>query len=398
MPTADILAPFRQPAFAAVWAGGLAVNVGNTMFGVAMAWTVARLSNSAEWIGLVHSASSLPILLFSLLAGAIADRFSRKHIMILSQGLNLVTTATAAVGLVLGWMPVGGLLLCTFVVGSCMAVRGPAWNATVGNLVPRQQVPQAVSLNSIAFNVARGAGPAAAGLIIALTDAPAVLWICAGASLAMILLLSSWREQTEGVTATSRIIPLMVEGLTYIAASGRMQAVLIRCCLFGLAGSVLWALMPVLAAQHSADARLLGLFYAAFGIGSILGAVIASLVREWPCDRTLCVAGLAFFTGTAAIAAGAGVYVSLLLLCLAGAAWVVTLVAFNVTVQRDSPRPMIGRAMALYQAAVFGGMALGGAVWGHAAESLTLASSLFMAAAVGLTGLVLPAFRRFRLS
>jgi MFS family permease len=152
------LSPFRHQIFRAVWFASLASNFGSLIESVGAAWLMTSLGASADMIALVQASTTLPIMLFSLAAGAIADNFDRRKLMLTAQVFLLVVsiglTLCAYFGLVTPWL----LLLFTFLVGCGTAFNGPAWQSLVGEMVPRSDLPGAIVLNSMGYNIARSVG------------------------------------------------------------------------------------------------------------------------------------------------------------------------------------------------------------------------------------------------
>ena len=160
MATGAVLAPFRYPAFRAIWTANLASNLGSMIQSVAAAWLMTELTRSHALIALVQASVTLPILLFGVFAGAIADNFDRRRIMLAAQGGMLVVSALLALVSYRGGLAPWSLLGFTLLVGIGTALNGPAWQASVRAQVGRQDLAQAITLNSIAFNLARSVGPA----------------------------------------------------------------------------------------------------------------------------------------------------------------------------------------------------------------------------------------------
>jgi MFS family permease len=391
------LAPLRNRTFRTFWIASLASNLGGLIQAVGAAWTMTTISGSADMVALVQAATTLPIMLFSLATGAIADNFNRRRVMIAAQvGMLAVSVGLALcawAGLLTPWL----LLGFTFAIGCGVALNNPSWQASVGDIVPRADLPAAVALNSVGFNLTRSVGPAIGGAIVATAGAAAAFAANALSYLAIIGALLVWKPllpvrtlPPEGLGAA------MGAGLRYVAMSPQIGVVLLRSGLFGLTSVAVLALLPLVARNLVGGGALTyGLLLGAFGVGAIGGAFLgarlrASLSSEW-------IVRLAFagFATCAAIAAlspsgwltGAGLMVG-------GAAWVLALSLFNVTVQLSTPRWVVGRALALYQTAVFGGMALGAWVWGLLAEARGFDVALLGAAgcmiAAALVGLALP--------
>ncbi|MGO4572717.1 MFS transporter [Microvirga sp. 2TAF3] len=386
------LSPFRHRIFLAVWVASLASNLGGLIQSVGAAWLMASISTSADLVALVQASTTLPIMLFSLAAGAIADNFDRRKLMLASQlfllGVSIALTMCAYFGLMTPWL----LLAFTFLVGCGTAFNGPAWQSLVGEMVPRSDLPAAIALNSMGFNIARSVGPAIGGMIVATIGAFAAFAVNAISYIGLILVLVRWRPaMPPRVLPPETLGTAMAAGIRYVAMSPHIGVVLLRGAVFGLAAIAVQALMPLIARDliHGGPFTY-GLLLGAFGAGAVGGAFLSTRLRQALSLEAL--VRLAFI-GFAICATVAGLSAFPLLtiatMTLGGASWVLALASFNATVQLSSPRWVVGRALALYQMATFGGMAVGSWIWGAAAERLGTADALLISAAVLVAGAAL---------
>ncbi|HET9067277.1 MAG TPA: MFS transporter, partial [Amaricoccus sp.] len=166
-PRASALAPLGIPTFRAIWVASLASNFGSLIQSVGAAWMMTQISSEADMVALVQASTALPIMVFSLASGAIADNFNRRTVMLAAQllmlGVSVLLTVAAWQGVLTPW----SLLAFTFLIGCGTALNNPSWQASVGDIVPRIHLPAAVALNSVGFNITRSVGPAIGGLIVA---------------------------------------------------------------------------------------------------------------------------------------------------------------------------------------------------------------------------------------
>ena len=187
------LSPFRHRIFLAVWLASLASNFGGLIQSVGAAWLMTSIGASADLIALVQASTTLPIMLFSLMAGAIADNFDRRKLMLASQifllAVSVALTLSTYFGLMTPWL----LLTVTFLVGCGTAFNGPAWQSLVGEMVPRSSLPAAIALNSMGYNIARSVGPALGGIIVAAAGAFAAFAVNALSYLGLITVLARWQ-------------------------------------------------------------------------------------------------------------------------------------------------------------------------------------------------------------
>lgn len=386
------LAPFRNETYRLIWAASLISNFGGLVQSVGAAWMMASISPSANMVALVQASTSLPIMLFSVAAGALADNFDRRRLMLSAQCFMLVVsialTLCAWQGLITPWL----LLTFTFLIGCGTALNNPAWQASVGDMVPREDLPAAVSLNSMGFNITRSVGPAIGGVIVAAGGAAAAFAANALSYFALLYALFRWKPNVPRSALPREDFGRAISaGLRYVSMSPNICKVLLRGFAFGLATSSILSLLPLIARDIVSGGPLTyGILLGCFGLGAIGGALLNASVRERFSSETI--ARLAF-TGFAVSACVSALSTSALLtgavLPIAGASWVLALSLFNTTVQLSTPRWVVARALSLYQTTTFGGIAAGSWIWGatadtHGAQTALIASAVTMIAGAAL--------------
>ena len=391
------LAPLRHPVFRTIWIASLASNFGGMIQSVGAAWLMTSISGSADMVALVTASVTLPIMLLSLFSGAAADSFDRRRMMLAAQSFMLAVSVTLAActwaGLITPWL----LLLFTFLIGCGSAMNGPAWQASVGEMVPRQDLPAAVALNSMGFNIARSAGPALGGAIVAAAGAAAAFAINALSYVGLVAVLLRWRPpESADRLPRERMGVAIAAGVRYAVMAPAIGVVIARSLVFGFGASCAAALMPLIARDLiGGGAVTYGLLLGSFGAGAVGGALASGRLRARLSTETIVrLATLVFAAAVVAAGLSRWLVPTMAALLAAGAAWVLALSTFNVTVQLNSPRWVVGRALSLYQMAAFGGMAAGSWVWGMTAEAHGIPIALFAAAGVQLLcaalGLALP--------
>ncbi|WP_256751517.1 MFS transporter [Mesorhizobium sp. Mes31] len=394
---ASALAPFRHGIFRAVWAASLVSNFGGLIQGVGAAWMMTTIATSSYQVALVQASTTLPIMLFALVAGAIADSFDRRKVMLVAQTFMLVVSVLLTLftysGLITPWT----LLAFTFLIDSGTALNSPSWQASVGDIVPRNKVPAAVALNSMGFNLTRSVGPAIGGIIVAAAGAAAAFAANAVSYIGLIVVLARWKPDVPVSTLPRESLgAAMGAGLRYVAMSPNIGKVLVRGAAFGFSAGAVLALLPLVARDVvKGDALTYGIMLGAFGIGAVGGALISVRLRQLLSSETMvrsAFAGFAVCAFNAAVSHHA--WQTSLGLLVGGACWVIALSHFNVTVQMATPRWVVGRVLSVYQTATFGGIALGSWIWGvvadaHGAETALIAASIAMLAG-GAIGLLLP--------
>ncbi len=391
------LAPLRSPIFRAIWFASLASNFGGLVQAVGAAWMMTTITNSANMVALVQASTTLPIMIFSLAAGAVADNFNRRRVMLVAQGFMLAVSLTLAVAAWMRLLTPWSLLAFTFLIGCGTALNNPAWQASVGDMVPRADLPAAVALNSVGFNLTRSVGPAIGGLIVATAGAAAAFAVNSLSYLGLIGVLYAWRpEIVPSSLPRERLGPAMGAGLRYVAMSPNITKVVLRAFLFGLTAVAVMALLPLVARHLVQGGPLVyGLLLGAFGVGAIGGAFIGGALRDQLSSEWIArLAFLGFAVCATVLALSTRTWGAALGMLVGGACWVLALALFNTTVQLSTPRWVVGRALSLYQTAAFGGMALGSWLWGSVAEAHGTAEALLWAAAAtiasGAVGLSLP--------
>ncbi|MBN9221201.1 MAG: MFS transporter [Mesorhizobium sp.] len=391
------LAPFRHGIFRAVWAASLVSNFGGLIQGVGAAWMMTTIATSPYQVALVQASTTLPIMLFALVAGAIADSFDRRKVMLVAQTFMLVVSVLLTVFTYYNLLTPWTLLAFTFLIDSGTALNSPSWQASVGDMVPRNKVPAAVALNSMGFNLTRSVGPAIGGIIVAAAGAAAAFAANAVSYIGLIVVMARWKPNIPASTLPRESLgAAMGAGLRYVAMSPNIGKVLVRGAAFGFSAGAVLALLPLVARDVvKGDALTYGIMLGSFGIGAVGGALISVRLRQLLSSETMvrcAFAGFALCAFNAAISHEA--WQTSLGLLVGGACWVIALSHFNVTVQMATPRWVVGRVLSVYQTATFGGIALGSWIWGvvadaHGAETALIAAAIAMLAG-GAIGLVLP--------
>ncbi|PPJ48318.1 MFS transporter [Rhizobium sp. KAs_5_22] len=388
----SFLSPLKHPVYRSIWSASIASNLGGLIQGVGAAWMMASISQSENMVALVQASTTLPLMLFSLLSGAIADNYDRRRVMLTAQVFMFCVSAMLALfayfGLITPWL----LLLFTFLLGSGTALNNPSWQASVGDLVPREDLAGAVSLNSVGFNITRSVGPAIGGMIVAAAGAAAAFAANTVSYFTLIFALSRWQPDLPQQTLPREALGQAIgAGLRYVAMSPNIGKVLFRGFVFGLTASAVLALLPVVARDLVGGGALTyGVMLGAFGTGAIAGALANSRLREALSSEDIVRCAFAGFALSATVI-GISPYaaVTSLALLVAGACWVLALSLFNTVVQLSTPRWVVGRALSLYQTATFGGMAGGSWLWGLMAESQGVTNAFFASSLLMIVGVAI---------
>ncbi len=397
--------PLRRPLFRNRLIASIISNTGSWMQDTAEAWLMTSLTTSSLLIALMQTAASLPVLLFGLPAGAMADIFDRRRLLLFWAGWMLVAASVLSGLALAGSIGAGSLLLLTFLLNVGSAMNGPTWQAIVPELVPRDELPNAIALNSAAFNLARAVGPAAGGLAVAafasaLLGAGVVFSLNALSFIAVLVVIYQWRRTPffKSALPAERLAGSMRAGLRYARFEPAVRAILIRAFVQTFCVSGMWALLAVVARQDlHRGAMGYGILNGCIGLGAVLGAILLPRVRRrLSADGIVNASALAFVITLLVMAWVHEWLLLVLALVLGGIAWTSTASCFNIAVQLSVPAWVQARSLGIYQMVFMGGLAAGSACWGEAAEHLGTAPALSLAAVV-LAGM-LPISRRFSLS
>ncbi|MEI9927016.1 MAG: MFS transporter [Sphingomonas sp.] len=384
------LRPLAVPVFRRFWIASMVSNFGTMMHGVAAAWLMTSLSTGVEMVAMVQTAATLPMMLFSVPAGALADIVDRRRIMIYAQvGMALVTT-TLCLTTVGGWTTPAVLLAATFLVATGNALYAPAWQASVAEQVSLRLLDSATSLTSVGFNVARSIGPAIGGLLVATVGSGPVFGLNALSNIGIVAASLSWRrEPSEPPLPPEGMREAVAAGLRYASLSPRLITLLVRSSSFGFCGSCVWALTPVLSRDALGGGPIsLGLLLGGFGLGAIFGAVLRtnlSISIATLLGRCTLIAGAA----TIALSLSPSTWLAIPLMALNGACWIMVLTSLSVSVQMIVPRWVVGRMISINQMSVFAGMAGGSLLWGVVARHAGVRYAFFAAGAAMVASLVL---------
>jgi MFS family permease len=379
----SLAAAFRHPVFAVIWTATLVSNVGSWMYSAASGWLMTSLNPDPLIVALVQTATTLPVFLFALPAGALADIFDKRRFLIVFEILNTALCAVYAAMIGFGLATPDNLLLFTFLIGAAGALTLPAWQSIVPQLVPKQDLTSAVAANSVGVNISRALGPALGGAAIAAFGIVSPFWINAISNLAVIGALLWWREPSSSKTLPAeRVGGAVAAGLRYARHSPALRATLVRAAAFFLFASTYWALLPLLArTQIASGPELYGLLLGAIGVGAVGGAFAMPWLRARLGPELLVTSGM---VGTAVTLALYGLahdaVTALIASVLAGISWIAVLATLAISAQVSLPDWVRGRGLALYTTVFFGCLTLGSAVWGKVAGVLGLPAAHFLAA------------------
>lgn len=384
-PAGSAWSPFRHRAFALLWAATLISSMGTWMHDVGAGWLMTTLDPSPAIVTLVQAATTAPIFLFALFAGALADRVDRRRFLLL---VNLVLAGIVGAMAALtaaGAMTPALLLAFTFAIGTGAALMAPAWQAVVPSLVPRESLQPAIALNSMGINIARAIGPALAGFLISAVALSAPFVVNAASYLVIIAALLLWKPEA-GPAKTLPPEPLfgaMATGLRHASRNHALKATLVRSFGFFTFASAYWALLPLVArGLEGGGAEIYGVLLTAIGGGAVTGALALPAIRKRiDADRLVAAGTLITAVAMALLGLATGAAMALPAAVLGGLGWIMVLTSLNVSAQTALPNWVRARGLAITLMVFFGCMSAGSAAWGQVATATSIPTALLIAAA-----------------
>lgn len=383
--TTSAWSPFRIPVFRMLWAATLVSNIGTWMHDIGASWLMTTLSPTPVMVALVQTATTLPIFLLAMPAGALADIVDRRSYLI------VVQLWLALVAMLLGFITLTGiisawtLIALTFAMGIGTAMMMPAWAAITPELVPRNELQSAIALNSLGINMARTMGPALAGIIISFAGTGAVFVLNAFSYFLVIFALMRWRRKAPiSELPSERFFSALRSGFRFARHAPDLQAAIIRGFGFFLFASASWALLPLLVKRlENGGPQTFGILMASIGAGAVIGALLLPKLREKISrDLLVALATIAYALTMFALA----IVEQLIFLCLAmgvsGIAWIAVLSSLQIAAQMALPNWVRSRGLAIFMAIFMGAMATGSLLWGKVADMTSIPNAL-MTAAVG---------------
>ncbi len=387
--------PLSFPMYRALWIATVVSNVGTWMHDVGAGWLMTSLSPSPLFVALVQTATTLPMFLLALPAGALADIVDRRRMLLAAQVLGLLAATVLAVLTLQDLVTPGVLLATTFVLGIAAALSAPVFQAIVPELVGKEALPDAIALNSLGVNISRAIGPALGGVIVALAGTPAVFALNALSVVGVLVVLFTWkRPQTVNTLPPEHFFGALKAGYRYSRHSAALRLVMVRAAGFFLFGSALWAMLPLVARRGlGLEAAGYGALLGCLGAGAVVGAILLKRLRKTvPANAVSIMATGLFALSTLALALTADPLVAGLVLFMAGLGWIGMLTSLNVAAHMASPGWVKARALAVYLLVFQGAMTGGSILWGALATGSSVATALVVAA-VGQGMALMLAFR-----
>lgn len=334
-----------------LWSATVLSQTGTWMNDVGAGWLMTTLAPSPVMVALVQAATTLPVFLFALQAGALADVVDRRRLLLAVNAAMALTAAALAAVVAAGAMTAPLLLLFTFLLGTGAAFVAPAWQAAVPGLVPRAQLAAAVSLNSAGVNVSRAVGPALAGAMIVALGLAAP-FVANGLSFVGVLAALWWwrgEPRAAGALPAEHMLPTMVAGLRFARRSPDLQRVILRAVAFFVFASAYWAMLPLIARDvFGGGSGLYGVLLGCVGAGAVAGAVALPQMRaRVETNRLVLLGGFGTALAMGVLAVATSPFAAAAAAALAGASWIACLSSFQVAAQSALPNWVRARAVAV---------------------------------------------------
>ncbi len=364
------LAAFRYPDFRILWFGAFTSTVGNWMQQVAQAWLIFELTHSSFYLGLDYFFGQLPILLLTLIGGVVADRHNRRHVLLGSQLVQMATAFSLTAIIMFDAVRVEYILLLSLVAGIGQAFGGPAYQALIPSLVEKKDLPNAIALNSIQFNLARVFGPLLAGATLAAWGSAACFGLNGLSFLVVIVALLAMEHKHLKPTDPKPMMQELKGGLRYAKGQPAILALTVLAALTTYLGLPLLTFLPVFARDiFHGDVNRFTHMMAFSGAGAVCGALITAWLGKFRRMGLAVLITQTVFGGLLTLFALTRIgWLSNLLLFGTGATLLMTFSMTASLVQLIVPDNLRGRVMSIYMVAFRGGMPLGSLAAGYLAS------------------------------
>jgi len=376
--------PLRQRVFRMLWIATVVSNVGSWMNDVGINWTMLTLSADPLSVAMVQAASSLPMFLFALPSGVMADIVDRRKYLLFSQ----IWVFIAAAGLTfMSWADLvtpGVLLIAAFLLSTGAAMSSPPFQAIVPDLVSKDELGPAIALNSLGINISRAIGPALGGLVLSFAGPWMVFLLNSLSVLGVFWVLYVWKAQPNVQRLPpEHFFPAVRAGVRYVHAAPVLRNVLVRTVAFFVFGSAGWALLPLVARRElGLGPGGYGIMLGCIGVGAVCGALLLPRMRKrFNPDQLMVLASVMFAVTLLALAFVRHFWLLNAFEFFTGFAWIAVLSTLNLGAQRSAAKWVKARALAVYLTVFFGSMTAGSALWGQLASQFSIPFSLCVATA-----------------
>jgi MFS family permease len=385
LPTA--LIPLRNSTFRGLWLANVVAWLGTWLQNTGAGWLMTSLAPQPFIVAMVQAATIMPVFLLALPGGALADIVDRRIFLIATQVWTIVAAIALATLTVSGAMTASWLLALTFAIGIGSALTGPAWSAIVPELVPREDLIQAIALNGIGFNLTRAIGPAIAGILILLGGSSLAFSLYAVSIVAVLSALFTWhRGRRFTGLPREHLLSAMRAGVRFVRNTPAIQYAMVRTIAYSIPAAAPWALLPLLIRVHlGLGPGMYGLILGMMGIGGVTSGMLLPLVRG-RVSRGTTVIGCSLFScaGIALLGATHHWLPAAFGMLLFGVGWTSAYATIQAAAQLVCPPWVRARALSIYQLAQNGALTAGSFAWGWLGDYAGLPDTLLVAAAIGI--------------
>jgi len=356
-----------------MWVGACTSSVGTWMQIVAQGWLIYRLSHSAFLLALDQFLAGIPIFLFSLIGGVVADRVERRKILLISQYIQMASATILTILVALGWVHVWEILCLSFVSGLAQAFGGPAYQALIPTLVDREDMPNAIALNSIQFNLAVTIGPALAGITLAKLGEKWCFGLNAVSFLAPVISLSMISARFLPPKSAESMFNSLKQGIQFIKQQGAMVALIALAFLMTFLSMPMRTYIPVFVKDiFHRGPETYGNLLSLMGVGSICGSLMVAGLGNISNKGRFALLTLIFMgAGISGFSLSKLLPFSYAMLVLVGASMMAVFATVTSLVQLIVTNEMRGRVMSVYNCAFRGGMPMGNLVSGWLVPAFT---------------------------
>jgi MFS family permease len=382
-PKMPIWVPLRHVRYRMLWISNALSNTGTWMQAMAAAWLMTSLTSSPVMAASIQTATNLPIFLFAVIAGTLADIVDRpKFLLIVNTQMALSALALSILvmfGLITPWL----LLTLTFMLGLGAAFMWPAWQASMSGLVDHSEISTAATLNGLSYNLASVIGPALGGLLFK-SSGPAALFTLNAISFSGLIIVYYrwWKSPHEITTTNQRFWDAFITGFKVVLDAPSFHAILINTGIILFATSAFMSLLPLVVKDMlHLDSGIYGLLMGCLGIGAVAGAFILPTLRaKFSTQWLLSVATIVFSFLLFTLATVHYVKLLMCVICVSGIAWVTIVSSLNAAAQSSFPLKLRARVLSIYMIIMSGALAFGSYTWGLLATSYSIKTALLAAA------------------
>ncbi len=375
--------PLGEPVYRALWIAAVVSNVGSFMQEVGSAWLMTSIAPKPLMVALLQTAAYFPFFLLAVPSGAFADVIDKRKLLIIGQFWMLFSSLALGVLSIYGMVTPWVLLGLTFMLAVGGAITGPAWNAAIPELVPKDKLEPAIALGGVGYNAARGIGSALGGLAVAALGPGPVFILNAVSFVGVLIVFINWKPVTKAPTRhRERMVGAVRAGFRFVSHSPALKAVLVRSGSYAACTSAMWGLLPLIAKEElHLDSLGYGTLLAIFGAGTLIGAAILPRLRSViSLDQVTGFGKLLFAGAMLGLAYAQNLVTAALFMIGAGVSWIIVNSMFSMGAQKAAPAWVRARALAFHILVFLGTFAVTSAIWGQIATYTGLDMPLIIAA------------------